>query len=70
VRNDPEGTNIDIPPGFDAAKVRLTGNVAGPGPYRGILRHGGWEAAKVELPEWTGNEDSARVVAPAEVEIP
>lgn len=70
VRNDPEGAAVDIPAGFDAARVRLTGNVAGPGPYRGILRHGGWEASRIELPEWTGTEDSARVVAPAEVEVP
>lgn len=70
VRNDPEGASIEVPAGFDAAKVRLTGNVTGSGPYRGVIRHGGWEASKVELPEWTGGEESARVVAPAEVEVP
>lgn len=69
LRTEPEGSSIDVPAGFDAARVRLTGNVAGPGPYRGALRHAGWEATKVELPEWTGSADSARVVAPAEVEV-
>lgn len=69
VRSESEGTTIEVPQGFDAARIRLTGNVAGPGPYRGSIRHAGWEAAKVELPEWSGPESAAKVVAPAEVEV-
>ena len=69
VRPDAEGASIEVPQGFDASRIRLTGNVAGPGPCRGALRHAGWEASKVELPEWSGPESSARVVAPAEVEV-
>jgi hypothetical protein len=68
-RDETEGASVTIPPGFDAARIRLTGNVAGPGPYRGALRHGGWEASKVEIPAWTGSEYSARIIAPAEVEV-
>ncbi len=64
-----EGAAVEVPAGFDAARFRLTGNVAGEGPFRGRLVHPGWEAARCELPAWSGNEASARVVAPAEVEL-
>ena len=64
-----EGEKVDVPAGADAARVRLVGNVTGQPPFRGTLRHAGWEAEKVQLPEWTGSEKSARVVAPAEVEL-
>jgi hypothetical protein len=67
--DQPDGSPIDVPAGFDAAKYRLTGNVVGQPPYRGKLRHGGWEATKVQLPEWNGTPASAQVVAPAEVEL-
>jgi hypothetical protein len=64
-----EGASVEVPAGYDAGRVRLTGNVAGEPPYRGTLRHGGWEAGKVQLPEWNGTDAAARVVAPAEVEL-
>ncbi|MGA2062315.1 MAG: DUF2760 domain-containing protein [Thermoguttaceae bacterium] len=64
-----EGAQVDVSAGFDAGRFRLTGNVAGEPPFRGRLVHPGWEAAKCELPTWTGSKDSARVIAPAEVEI-
>jgi len=38
-------------------------------PYRGRLRHPGWLAGKVDLPQWTGSPSSATVVASAEVEL-
>ncbi|MGD0654182.1 MAG: DUF2760 domain-containing protein [Thermoguttaceae bacterium] len=64
-----EGSEMELPKGFDAGRFRLTGNVAGEPPLRGKLVHPGWEATKCELPTWTGSKDSARVIAPAEVEI-
>jgi hypothetical protein len=64
-----EGSPVDVPKGFDAGRFRLTGNVTGEPPYRGRLVHPGWEAAKCDLPTWTGTKDSARVIAPAEVEL-
>lgn len=69
VVNDEEGAAVEVPTGFDAARFRLTGAVSGSPPYRGKLCHHGWEAAKCELPAWTGSEESARIVAPAEVEV-
>lgn len=66
---DNEGATIEVPAGFDAARYHLTGNVSGQPPYRGVLAHHGWQAATCELPEWTGSEEAARVVAPAVVEL-
>lgn len=65
----PEGTPIEVPAGFDASRYRLTGNVTGEAPFRGRLMHHGWVAAKCEVPAWTGSSDSARIVAPVEVEL-
>ena len=64
-----EGTEVDVPVGFDANKYRLTGNVGGQPPFRGRLAHHGWQAAQCELPAWTGTDSAALVVAPAEVEL-
>lgn len=69
VRTEAEGASVTVPAGYDAGRVRLVGNVAGQPPHAGSLAHAGWEAGKVELPEWTGTEASAAVVAPAEVEL-
>ena len=67
--SEAEGSTVDVPAGYDAGRVRLTGNVTGQPPHRGTLRHPGWEATKVDLPQWGGGERAARVVAPAEVEL-
>jgi hypothetical protein len=67
--SQPEGSSIDVPAGFDAARTRLVGNVSGNPPYHGTLRHPGWEAASVQLPQWSGSAESINVIAPAEVEL-
>jgi hypothetical protein len=64
-----EGSEMDVPAGFDAGRYRLTGNVAGEPPFHGRLRHHGWEATKCELPSWSGTDAAARTVAPLEVEL-
>jgi hypothetical protein len=64
-----EGAEITVPEGFDPARIRLTGNVTGKLPAAGKLCHHGWEAARCELPEWTGSPKAIHVVAPAEIEI-
>jgi hypothetical protein len=64
-----DGSPAEVPVGFDAARYRLTGNLAGQPPYRGTLRHGGWQATRVQLPEWNGSAGTANVVAPIEIEI-
>lgn len=68
IRSESEGAAIELPVGYDAAKVRVTGNVAGEPPYRGTLAHHGWRAKAVRLPTTSAGHD-ARIVAPAEVEV-
>jgi hypothetical protein len=64
-----EGAELEVPAGFDPGKYHLIGNVVGEPPFRGRLTHQGWEAAKCELPVWSGKQTSARTVAPIEVEL-
>jgi hypothetical protein len=69
VVNEGEGAAVTVPQGFDATRFRLTGNVSGQGPWKGSLKHHGWEATKVELPPVPTSID-VKVIAPAEVELP
>jgi hypothetical protein len=71
VRPEPEGSPVTIPAGFDAAEVKLTGDVKGTAPYRGTLRHSGWRVNDVRLPERVAGHDAHDlwVVFPAEVEL-
>jgi len=68
VRSEAEGSRIELPEGFDAAAVRLTGNVVGKAPFRGTLSHRGWRASDVRLPKLAEAHDAA-ILAPAEVEL-
>jgi hypothetical protein len=68
VRGEPEGSAIALPPGFDATRNRVTGNVIGGPPYQGRLAHPGWEVKSIDLPRLAAGHD-AHVIAPAEVEI-
>jgi len=69
VLTEEEGAEIEVPADFDTGRYRLTGNVAGQPPFRGSLVHHGWQAAKCEVPQWSGGKQAARVVAPAEVQL-
>ena len=69
VLHESEGAQVDVPTGFDAQRIRLTGNVAGQPPYKGSLRHHGWRATQVTLPEVPEALDP-KILAPAEVELP
>jgi Domain of unknown function (DUF2760) len=69
VRAESEGADVSLPQGFDAVAVRVTGNVVGNPPFRGALRHHGWRASEVKLPPPPSGQD-ARILAPAEVELP
>lgn len=68
VVKDAEGATMTIPKGFDAQRIRLTGNVAGEPPYKGSLKHHGWVATAVRMPAVQESLDP-RVIAPAEVEL-
>jgi hypothetical protein len=68
VRSEAEGASITLEKGFDAKRVRLTGNVAGDPPYRGSLAHRGWRVTEVRLPKMAEGHDP-QIIAPAEVEL-
>lgn len=68
VRQEAEGASVQVPVGFDAKRIRLTGNLAGQPPFRGTLKHAGWMVSAVRLPAVSDALD-ARILAPAEVEL-
>jgi hypothetical protein len=68
VMHEEEGQTVSVDRGTDAARIKIVGNVAGQPPYRGVLRHRGWEATRVELPPLPSSGRS--ILAPAEVEVP
>jgi hypothetical protein len=63
-----EGDAVNVPQGFDAQRIRLTGNVAGVPPWKGSLRHHGWVTKEVRIPDVPDALDP-KVIAPAEVEL-
>ena len=69
VLKEDEGASVTVPAGFDAERIRLTGNVAGAGPFKGVVKHHGWVAREVKLPTLAESLDP-RVISPAEVELP
>ncbi|MGV3655412.1 MAG: DUF2760 domain-containing protein [Noviherbaspirillum sp.] len=68
VRPEAEGARITLEQGFDAAAIRLTGNVVGQAPFSGTLTHRGWRVAETRLPKLAPGHD-ASVITPAEVEL-
>jgi hypothetical protein len=64
-----EGSPVEVPSGYDPLRYRVVGNTAGNPPFRGKLTHHGWLATRCELPVWSGNANSANIIAPVEVEI-
>ena len=64
-----ENAAIELSEAYDPGIYRLTGNVPSSGPYSGQLAHHGWKTTRCEVPSWTGSDEAAPVVAPAEVEI-
>lgn len=63
-----EEHEVTVPGGFDPSAVRLTGNVTGQPPFRGVLRHAGWRVKNMKLAEPPAGQDEF-VVAPAEVNL-
>jgi len=65
-----EGAVVSVKAGFDPKSIRLTGNVVGNPPFRGVLRHRGWKVSRVELPQPVSDQGKPGwVLAPAEVEL-
>lgn len=68
IRPEGEGEQVEIPPSFDPRQIRIIGKPAGDPPFSGAIRHHGWRAAKVSLPERHAKLDPT-VICPAEVEV-
>jgi len=68
VRSESEGSKVTLPAGFDAASVRLTGNIVGSAPFTGTLVHKGWQVTDIRLPKLTQGYN-AKIIAAAEVEL-
>ncbi|MSR16982.1 MAG: DUF2760 domain-containing protein [Methylococcaceae bacterium] len=68
IAKENEGDKITLLEGFDAAKVRVTGNIVGNPPFTGTIIHKGWQITDVRLPS-TVQGYNANVIAPAEVEL-
>ncbi len=64
-----EDQPFTVPAGFDAASIKLIGNVTGEPPIRGVVRHRGWRVSETNLPSLPAGPGRT-VVAPAEIEIP
>ena len=64
-----EGSRIEVARGYDPQRFHVVGNVAGEPPFSGTIVHAGWIATKCDLPTWSGQADSAKVIAPVEVEV-
>jgi uncharacterized membrane protein YhaH (DUF805 family) len=63
-----EGEEVEVKTGFDPDAIKLTGRVTGEPPFTGIIRHKGWRAQKLELPDLSAAKDPG-IISPAEVEI-
>ena len=62
-----EGSTVTVERDSEPARIKVVGNTAGAPPYRGVLRHRGWEMARLTLPPLAAT--GRAVVAPAEVEV-
>jgi len=68
LKEEKEGSTIQVPRGYHPAEVKIVGKVKGEAPFTGILTHRGWKAQKRSLPKKIGEQES-EVISPAEVEV-
>ncbi len=68
IRTEEEESRVTVQDGFNAAEIRLTGNVVGQAPFSGTLVHRGWKVTSVKLPKLADGHDTS-IVAAAEVEL-
>ncbi len=68
LRDEREGSLVQIARGYNAAEIKLIGKVKGEPPFSGTLVHRGWRAQKRSLPKITSGQ-VPDVICPAEVEV-
>jgi hypothetical protein len=69
ILEEAEGNEVPVPPDFDPRAIRLTGNVSGDPPFKGILKHHGWRVVRIDLPRISTLQETDWILTPAEVEI-
>ena len=69
LRQESEGSAVEIGPDDGARTYRLIGQVRGDAPFSGRMVHRGWVADKVSLPQTIHAESGSKVLAPAQVEL-
>jgi hypothetical protein len=70
VREESEGSTVQVAAGYAADEYRLLGRISGPTPYSGVLVHHGWKTDTVHLPRiMRSSTNRLPAIAPAEVEL-
>jgi Domain of unknown function (DUF2760) len=70
VRDEREGSTVQVAAGYPADEYRLLGKISGPAPFSGVLVHHGWKTDVVKLPRVVRSPtDRLPAIAPAEVEL-
>ncbi|MGB0373223.1 MAG: DUF2760 domain-containing protein [Opitutales bacterium] len=71
VADSAEQSSITLEADFDKSAYRITGELAGDGPYSAVLEHKGWKPTQCVLPEFQGELSSPDeyVFAPAQVSV-
>jgi len=70
VREESEGSTVQVAAGYAADEYRLLGRISGPAPFSGVLVHHGWKTDAVNLPRILHSPtDRLPTIAPAEVEL-
>jgi hypothetical protein len=70
VRQESEGSTVQVAAGYPADEYRLLGRISGSAPFSGVLVHHGWKTEVVKLPRiLRRSTDRFPAIAPAEVEL-
>ncbi len=70
LREESEGSTVQVPAGYRADEYRLIGKISGAAPFSGVLVHHGWKTDGVKLPRvLRSSPDRLPAIAPAEVEL-
>jgi Domain of unknown function (DUF2760) len=70
VREESEGSTVQVAAGYAADEYRLLGRISGPAPFSGVLVHHGWKTDAVNLPRiLRSSAGRLPAIAPAEVEL-
>lgn len=65
-----EGNRVELADSASAARYQWVGEGTGSSETgtAGTLIHKGWQAGRVDLPEWTGDAKDAQIIAPAQIQ--